>query len=84
MRYDVYIKPNNIIEPFLNYCLKNIFETMSVYTVQFKCASESLLQSILLSKVTFYLKKIATGVYKKIEFLLKIVYFNGFDVDDQS
>ena len=54
---------------------------MVVNTVQYKCASKSLLESKLLSNVTFYINKIlATGVYKKKEFLFKIVYSNGFYV----
>ena len=39
---------------------------MAVNTVQHICASESLLESILLSKVPFYYNiSFATGVYKK-------------------
>ena len=47
---------------------------MAFNTVQYKCASESLLESILLSKATRYIIK---------EFLFKIVYSNGFNVDYQ-
>ena len=61
---------------------------MAIDTVQYKCVSECLLESILLSKVTLDIIIIiiiiiicfGQSVFTK-KILLKIVYSNGFDVD---